>query len=110
MSKKMTPIAAAIGTAFALSLATAPVSADTANPFGMTDLNSGYQQLAGAHEGKCGEGKCGAKKKAKKEGKCGEGKCGGAKATEAKCGEGKCGAKKKAKKEGKCGEGKCGGK
>ena len=97
MSKKtsMKPIAAAIGTAFVLGGAATPASADT-NPFGMTDLNSGYQQLAGAHEGKCGEGKCGGKK-----------------ATEAKCGEGKCGAKKKAVKKGteaKCGEGKCGGK
>jgi uncharacterized low-complexity protein len=42
-----------------------------------------------------------------KEGKCGEGKCGAKKAKEGKCGEGKCGANK-AKKEGKCGEGKCG--
>jgi len=105
MSKKMTPIAAAIGTAFALSLATAPVSADTANPFGMSDLTSGYQQVA---EGKCGEGKCGGAKK--KEAKCGEGKCGAKKKAkkEGKCGEGKCGGAKK--KEAKCGEGKCGGK
>jgi len=104
MSKKMTPIAAAIGTAFALSLATAPVSADTANPFGMSDLTSGYQQVA---EGKCGEGKCGGSKK--KEAKCGEGKCGAKKKAkkEGKCGEGKCGGAKK--KEAKCGEGKCGG-
>ena len=109
MSKKMTPIAAALGAAFAMSIAAAPVSADTANPFGMSDLSSGYQQVA---EGKCGEGKCGAEKKAK-EAKCGEGKCGAKKkakkhGTEAKCGEGKCGGDKK--KEAKCGEGKCGGK
>lgn len=104
MSKKMTPIAAALGAAFAMSIAAAPVSADTANPFGMSDLTSGYQQVA---EGKCGEGKCGAKKKAKKEGKCGEGKCGEGKKSDAKEMEGKCGAKKK---EAKCGEGKCGGK
>jgi len=120
MSKKMTPIAAALGAAFAMSLAAAPVSAATANPFSVTDLSSGYQQVADAHkDGKCGEGKCGAKDKAKKHGteaKCGEGKCGGdkakAKAKEAKCGEGKCGGDKaKAKaKEAKCGEGKCGGK
>ena len=75
MSKKTT-IAAAVGSAFALSLAAAPVSADTANPFGMSDIGSGYQQIAGAHEGKCGEGKCGGKKT---EAKCGEGKCGGKK-------------------------------
>jgi uncharacterized low-complexity protein len=122
MSKKnVTPLAAAIGTAFALSIAAAPASADV-NPFGMTDLSAGYQQVA--------EGKCGAQKKAEKKGteaKCGEGKCGegkksdakemegkcGATKPEAKCGEGKCGAQKKAEKKGteaKCGEGKCGGK
>ncbi|HJU40053.1 MAG TPA: EF-hand domain-containing protein [Tahibacter sp.] len=39
-----------------------------------------------AHEGKCGEGKCGGKTK-----------------------EGSCGADKKKAAEGKCGEGKCGG-
>jgi uncharacterized low-complexity protein len=109
MSKKnVTPLAAAIGTAFALSIAAAPASADV-NPFGMTELSSGYQQVA---EGKCGEGKCGGKPAAKtEEAKCGEGKCGGKpaeKATEeGKCGEGKCGTKKP---EAKCGEGKCGGK
>ena len=114
MSKKMTPIAAALGAAFAMSIAAAPVSADTANPFGMSDLSSGYQQVADAHKaGKCGEGKCGGDKK-KAEAKCGEGKCGAKKkaekkGTEAKCGEGKCGGAKK-KKEAKCGEGKCGGK
>jgi uncharacterized low-complexity protein len=41
-------------------------------------------EFKAAHEGKCGEGKCGAK--------AGEGKCGGdKKAAEGKCGEGKCG-------------------
>lgn len=101
MSKKtVTPLAAAIGTAFALSIAAAPVSAEV-NPFGMTDLSAGYQQVA--------EGKCGAQQKAEKkgtEGKCGEGKCGGAKEMEKNM-EGKCGGAK-AEKEGKCGEGKCG--
>ena len=105
MSKKiLTPLAAA----FALSIAAAPASADV-NPFGMTDLSAGYQQVA---EGKCGEGKCGAQKKAMKKGT--EGKCGeGMKATAKEEMEGKCGAQKKAVKkgtEGKCGEGKCGGK
>ena len=81
----LNPLAIAVSTTLAgglVGLSTA--SADT-NPFGMTELSSGYTV---AME----EGKCGANKKA------GEGKCGGDKAK-----EGKCGANKKA------GEGKCGG-
>lgn len=96
MSKKiLTPLAAAIGTAFALSIAAAPASAEV-NPFGMTDLSAGYQQVA--------EGKCGGEKEAMKKGT--EGKCGGAKEMEKNM-EGKCGTSK-SEKEGKCGEGKCG--
>lgn len=45
------------------------------------------------HEGKCGEGKCGAKGDMKKNM---EGQCGGKKAEqEGKCGEGKCGSSNK---------------
>ncbi|MBA3581679.1 MAG: hypothetical protein H0W44_04415 [Gammaproteobacteria bacterium] len=113
---KLSPIASALGVTLLASLAAAPVSAEQ-NPFGMTEMSSGYM-VAGA-EGKCGEGKCGAKKK--DDAKHAEGKCG-----EGKCGEGKCGADKKAGSdtkqgvagkggaeaktavEGKCGEGKCG--
>ncbi len=77
-------------------------AAQAANPFAATDLGQGYM-VAAAHakekDGKCGEGKCGAKEGAKE-----------AKAKDGKCGEGKCGAKKETKaKDGKCGEGKCGG-
>jgi len=94
MSKKLAPIAAALGTAFIVSIASAPVSAATANPFGMADLTTGYSVAMGDKpaEGKCGEGKCGDSKK--KEGKCGEGKCGDSKKKEGKCGEGKCGGSK----------------
>ncbi|HBS27112.1 MAG TPA: hypothetical protein DD827_08310, partial [Gammaproteobacteria bacterium] len=60
-------------TALAGSLAFSGAASADANPFGLTDLSSGYQV---AMEGKCGEGKCGGDK-AKAEGKCGEGKCGG---------------------------------
>jgi len=81
-----------------------------ANPFGMTELSSGYMQVA---EGSCGEGKCGNMKKAKEEGSCGEGMKGKDKKKakgEGSCGEGMKGKdKKKAKGEGSCGEGKCGG-
>tara|TARA_R110002073_G_scaffold25832_2_gene85250 strand:- start:114685 stop:115029 length:345 start_codon:yes stop_codon:yes gene_type:complete len=104
---KLNPLAAAVGVAFMASAFSAPVTA-AENPFATSDLGAGYQ-VAGDMEGKCGEGKCGADKKA-------EGKCGADKKAEGKCGEGKCGADKKAegkcgadkKGEGKCGEGKCG--
>ena len=108
------PLVAAIGAAFVTSMAFAPAASAATNPFGATELETGYMVLA---EGKCGEGKCGAKDGKKADGKCGEGKCGGDKAKEAKCGEGKCGADKAAEKakeakcgEGKCAEGKCSGK
>ena len=74
---RLTPIAAAVGAAFAVNLATISV-ASAANPFAASDLGTGYQvaeQHEGKIEGKCGEGKCGANKKPA-EGKCGEGKCG----------------------------------
>jgi uncharacterized low-complexity protein len=92
MKKTMTTLSAAM----LLGAASATVSA-AENPFASQSLESGYQ-VAGHHaeksaEGKCGEGKCGAKSEA--EGKCGEGKCGGAKSeSEGKCGEGKCGGSK----------------
>jgi uncharacterized low-complexity protein len=107
------PLSVAVGAAFITSLASAGVATAAENPFGMTELSSGYM-VADSHEGKCGgekkeaEGKSGAEKQAA------EGKCGGEKkAAEGKCGEGKCGAKREAH-EGKCGgekkeaEGKCG--
>lgn len=89
-------LAVAMGATFAAALTAAPVASADSNPFGMSELSSGYMQLA-ADEGKCGA------KEAKPEGKCGEGKM----KTEGKCGEGKCGEKRKMH-EGKCGEGKCG--
>ena len=93
MNKKtLTPIAAALGTAFAISVAATPVAA-AENPFGMSDLANGHQLAKGD---KPEEGKCGGDKKT-------EGKCGGDKPA-----EGKCGAEKKT--EGKCGASKCGGK
>ena len=108
MSKQsmIKPLSIALGATFAASLAASNVAIAAPagdNPFAMSDIGSGYMQVAEkAKDGKCGEGKCGDAKK--KEGKCGEGKCGEAKKKEGKCGEGKCGEGKK--KEGKCGEGK----
>ncbi len=97
---KFSPLAVALGTTFAISLASSPVVNAADNPFSATSFSNGYM-LA---EGNCGdkkteEGKCGDKKT--EEGKCGE------KKAEGKCGEGKCGEKRKTH-EGKCGEAKCG--
>ncbi len=76
------PLALAIGSAFAATLAVAPAANAAENPFGMTQLSSGYMQIA--QEGKCGGMKSGS-----------EGKCGGMKSSsEGKGGEGKCGGKK----------------
>ncbi len=131
MSKK-TLIAAAVGTAFAATLA-APLASAAENPFAMQSLDRGYMV---AEAGKMGEGKCGGMK-------AGEGKCGMsmadtnkdgkvskeeaaamhasmfekmdankdgfidkdemAKMKDGKCGEGKCGASKAKAMEGKCG-------
>ena len=76
MSNKTTlkPIAVALGAAFVSSLAGTSIANAADNPFGMTDLSTGYM-VADMTEGKCGEGMKG---KMDKEGKCGEGKCGGA--------------------------------
>ena len=99
-------VSLAIGSAFA-AIALTPVAHAADTPFGATKLEAGYQ-LAQADtkkmDGKCGEAKCGADKKAmddkKKDGKCGEAKCGADKKAmddkkkDGKCGEAKCGAKK----------------
>ena len=93
MSNKtqLKPLAAAIGTTFAVSLAVSPVVNAADNPFSMTEYQSGYMVA---------EGNCGDKSE-------GEGKCGDKEEGEGKCGEGKCGEEKE-EAEGKCGEGKCG--
>ncbi len=117
-NKTVKPVAAAIGAAFVGSMLAVGSANAGANPFGLSELNGGYAQIAGnmegkcggdkaekSAEGKCGAGKCGGEMKAG-EGKCGAGKCGG----EMKAGEGKCGGDKAEKSaEGKCGAGKCGG-
>jgi len=123
MNGKKTALSLALGSAFAVSLASAPVANAAENPFGMQALKSGYMlaEADTAKDGKAMEGKCGGKKEAEMKAK--DGKCGNkAKMKDGKCGEGKCGAAKKAAdekaKEGKCGgkkddkamEGKCGGK
>lgn len=109
--KSIKPISAAVGAAFAGGLMLSGAATAAENPFGMTELQSGYMQVAGGHEGKCGAGKCGGNMSKSMEGKCGAGKCGGdmKKSMEGKCGAGKCGGDMKKSMEGKCGAGKCGG-
>ncbi|HED18514.1 MAG TPA: hypothetical protein ENI74_03315 [Gammaproteobacteria bacterium] len=118
MSKKtvLKPVAVALGAAFVTSLASASIANAAENPFGMTELSSGYRVA----EGDMKEGKCGTSHMKKKEGKCGESKMNKADMSkmkkEGKCGEGKCGADKmkkmkmeKMEKMEKGKEGKCGG-
>jgi len=105
-NKTLKTTALAIGATFAASMvASSMATAASTNPFAMSDLQSGYTQLAE----KSMEGKCGANKAMPKEGKCGEskakekeGKCGGDKAKKMEK-EGKCGTSKPMPKEGKCG-------
>jgi uncharacterized low-complexity protein len=114
--KKMnkTPLAAAMGAALVSSMAATAVHAD-ANPFAMTEMQSGYMQLA---EMKCGksmgmpemkkgaEGACASSKTtaAPKEGSCGAACKEGMKNCEAaKTKEGACGKNMKG-----CGEGMAG--
>lgn len=112
---KLSPLAVALGTTFAISLTASPVINAADNPFAATDFSNGYMVAEGScgdkkesHEGSCGdkkaEGSCGDKKAEgscgdkKKEGKCGEGKCGDKKESH----EGSCGDKKA--EEGSCGD------
>ncbi|MDT8406795.1 MAG: hypothetical protein RQ715_06060 [Methylococcales bacterium] len=87
-----TPFAAALG---ATLLSTAAM-AENGNPFALTELDSGYLQLAESDKGA--------------EMACGEGKCGGNMGGATKAPEGNCAKKKDAGKafEGACGEGQCG--
>ena len=111
MSKQISkkPVIIAMGAALTGGLLAAGGVNAAANPFGLSELGSGYMQVA---EAKCGaqpmpkaeEGKCGGAKPAAMPA---EGKCGGQPAPKAE--EGKCGGKPDAKPaEGKCGEAKCG--
>lgn len=78
--KKQNLVSLAVGSAFA-AIALSPATHAADNPFGANKLEAGYQlaQADKMKDGKCGEAKCGADKKAtekKKDGKCGEAKCG----------------------------------
>ena len=95
MLKKRTlkPVAAVLGTTFAVALAASPIANAANNPFSLTEISSGYM-VADQAEGKCGEGKCGegkAKEKKESKGKSRVAKDGDKKSDEGKCGEAKCG-------------------
>jgi uncharacterized low-complexity protein len=127
MKKMTTPFAATIGAALISSVSVTAVNAQE-NPFGVTELSSGYMQLAAA-EMACGadmkmdapktaEGACAGKKSDAKAATATEGKCGNMmEGDKMKKGmESACGAMMKGK-EGSCGEmhgamskeGACGG-
>ena len=97
----LTPIAAALGTTFAVTLSASPMVNAAGNPFSMNELSSGY--MVAEDEGKCGA----MEETAAKEGDSASKGTAVDTSAEGKCGEGKCGEKRKAH-EGKCGEGKCG--
>lgn len=77
MATRKSALSLAIGSAFAASLAAAPVVNAAGNPFDMDSLKSGYQ-IAGVAKGE--EGQSGDDTSADTKGgesKCGESKCGG---------------------------------
>ncbi len=63
-SLKLKPLASAVGATFAVTLSSTPLVNAEDNPFGLTNLSSGYRvaqenTAQKPAEGKCGEGKCG---------------------------------------------------
>ena len=75
-----TPLAAAMGAAVLSTFAATAVNAE-ANPFGMTELSSGYMQVAEAD--KAGEMACGAAMGGMQKPKAAEGACAGNKKPDA---------------------------
>ncbi len=85
-----TPLATAMGAAFLSAFAATAVNADV-NPFGMTELSTGYMQVAAAD--KAAEMACGAAMGGMAKPKTAEGACAGnVKAEGAKAADGSCGA------------------
>jgi len=118
--KKFNKTTFVIGSSIIVSSAAINTANADSNPFSVSDLSSGYMNVAEATssqeamgkmtEGKCGEGKCGENKAKSAMSKSIEAKCGANKAEASmeksaatdKVSEGKCG-------EGKGKEGSCGG-
>ncbi len=117
MKKTKSALLATLGTSLLSGLSASNAQAtettpQSGNPFTLTELSSGYLQVAESDDkgssmkmkdGACGEGKCGSAMMKTNEDKTVEGKCAGNKpmpkkddkAMEGKCGEGKCGASMK---------------
>jgi uncharacterized low-complexity protein len=105
-----TPFAIAVGGTIVSSMTSTVIQAETqsgieTNPFEISELSTGYMQIAKSDSEKSGSKKM-------KDGSCGEGKCGASmKGSEEKTAEGKCAGDKpmpSAKKGMKGKEGKCG--
>ncbi len=114
-SSKKTPLAIAVGGTLVSGLSSTALQAESfselnKNPFTLTELSTGYMQIAQSDSeesskmksGSCGEGKCGSKMMKGAEEKTAEGNCAGnkpvpksEKSKEGKCGDGKCGASMK---------------
>jgi uncharacterized low-complexity protein len=87
-----TPLAVTMGAAFISAVSANAVNAEV-NPFGMTELTSGYMQVAAETPKKAGEMACGANMGGMAKPKAAEGACAGnKKAADGKCGSGTCGA------------------
>jgi uncharacterized low-complexity protein len=109
MEKKPTsrPLAAALGTTFAVTLAATPLAHAEGNPFAAVEYQGGYMLAADEAEAKCGASMGMGEPAAKGEAKADAGKAAGAAKDAAadKSGEGKCGGMGDQSKahEGKCG-------
>jgi uncharacterized low-complexity protein len=79
MATKKSALSLAIGSAFAATIAAAPVAHAAGNPFDMDSLKSGYQ-ITGVSKGE--------------EGTSGDDNGADSKGGESKCGESKCGSSK----------------
>ena len=77
MATRKSALSLAIGSAFAASIAAAPIANAAGDPFDMDSLKSGYQ-IAGVAKGEDGKSSDDASADTKGgESKCGESKCGG---------------------------------
>lgn len=103
----MKPLALTIGAAMATTLSAGSIANTETNPFAMSELSSGYMQVAEEEKSETKEGKRGGKMK---EGSCSAGNCGGKMKKDA---EGECGGagmteETEKKSEGNCAGDKCG--